>query len=85
MYLTCKDWKLDNFCFQCLVRQENCSQKRYIYFGSRAIAPEKNCPPTLILTLTLNKILTLTGGNFPLGQMSGHHLFYGLLMILFSK
>ena len=29
----------------------------------RKIAP----PPTLILTLTL------TGGNFPRGQLSGHH------------
>ena len=35
--------------------------------GSRAIAPEENCPPTIILTLTLNQTLTLTGGQFPRG------------------
>ena len=35
---------------------------------------EENCPPTLILTLTLNQALTLTGGNFPRGQLSGHRL-----------
>ena len=29
--------------------------------GSRTIAPKVNCPPTLILTLTLNQTLNLTG------------------------
>ena len=32
--------------------------------GSSTIAPEENCPPNLILTLTLNQTLTLTGGQF---------------------
>ena len=36
--------------------------------GSRTIAFEENCPPTLTITLTL----TLTGGNFPRGQLSRH-------------
>ena len=36
----------------------------YIWRGSRTIAPEENCPPTLILTLTLNQTQTLTGGQF---------------------
>ena len=40
--------------------------------GSRKIASEENCPPALILTLMLNQTLTLTGGNFPRGQFSGH-------------
>ena len=35
--------------------------------GSRTTAPEGNCPQSLKLTLTL------TGGNFPLGQLSGYH------------
>ena len=30
--------------------------------GSRIIALEENCPPTLTLTLTLTQTLTLTGG-----------------------
>ena len=30
-------------------------------------------PPTLILTLTLNQTLTLTGDTFSRGQLSGHH------------
>ena len=36
--------------------------------GSRTIAFEENCPPTLTITLTI----TLTGGNFPRGQLSRH-------------
>ena len=32
-----------------------------VFKSSRTIAPEENCPPTLILTLTLNQTLTLTG------------------------
>ena len=32
--------------------------------GSRTIAPEENCPTTLILTLTLNQTLTLTKRQF---------------------
>ena len=40
--------------------------------GPRTIAPEENCPPTPILTLTLNQTLTLPGGNLPRGQLSGH-------------
>ena len=35
--------------------------------SSSSIVPEENCPPTLILTLTLNQNLTLTEGQF-----SGH-------------
>ena len=38
--------------------------------GSRTIAFEENCPPTLTITLTLT--LTLTRGNFPRGQLSRH-------------
>ena len=37
--------------------------------GSRKIAPEENCPPALILTLILNQILTLTGGQFASGAI----------------
>ena len=40
--------------------------------SSRTIAPEGNYPPTLILTLTLNQTLTLIGGQFFSGQLSGH-------------
>ena len=35
-----------------------------LYFGSRKIALEEKLPPALILTLTLNQTLTLTGGQF---------------------
>ena len=41
----------------------------YVRDGSRAIIPEKNCPPTLILSLILTQILTVTGGQFPLGAI----------------
>ena len=43
---------------------------------SGTISPEENClsPPNLNLTLTRTQSLTLTGGNFPRRQMSGHHL-----------
>ena len=40
-----------------------CKRRRY-EDGSRATAPEENCPPALILTLTLTQ--TLTGGQFSL-------------------
>ena len=33
------------------------------------LPPEENCPPTLILTLTLNQTLTLTGGQFSSGAI----------------
>lgn len=40
---------------------------------SRTIEPKKKLPPTtLILTLTVSETLTLTGGDFPRGQFSGH-------------
>ena len=35
----------------------------HISNGSRTIVPEKNCPPTLKLTLTLTRTQTLTGGG----------------------
>ena len=35
--------------------------------GSRTVAPGENCPPALILTLTLNQTLTLIGGAIFLG------------------
>ena len=41
----------------------------YIKNGSRKIAPEKNCPPALILTLILNQTLTLTGTQFSSGAI----------------
>ena len=37
--------------------------------GSRTIAPEEHCPPTLILTIILNQTLTLTGGQFSSGAI----------------
>ena len=37
--------------------------------GSRTIAPEEDCLPTLILTIILNQTLTLTGGQFSLGAI----------------
>ena len=37
--------------------------------GSRTSATEENCPPTLILTLTLNQTLTLTGAQFYSGAI----------------
>ena len=40
--------------------------------GSRTIAPEKNCPPTLTLTLILTQTLNLIGVNFPWEQLSRH-------------
>ena len=40
-----------------------------VFAGSRTIAPEENCPPTLILTLTLNQTLILTGGQFSSGAI----------------
>ena len=36
--------------------------------GSRKTVPEENCPPTLILILTLNQTLTLTRGSVFLGR-----------------
>ena len=41
----------------------------YVRDGSRTIIPEKNCPPTLILSLILTQILTVTGGQFSLGAI----------------
>ena len=41
--------------------------------GSRTIATEENCSPTLTLTLTLSQTLSKEGGeggNFPPGQLS---------------
>ena len=35
----------------------------YVKDSSRTIAPEENCPSNLVLTLTLNQTLTLTGGG----------------------
>ena len=57
----------------------------YVTFGSRTIAPQESCPPTLILTLTLNQTLTLTGGNFPRGQLSGHRYFHIIILICFFQ
>ena len=37
--------------------------------GSRKIDPEENCAPTLILTLTLNQTLILTGAQFSSGAI----------------
>ena len=46
--------------FTCLLNKEslNVIDVNIIYW---TIAPEENCPPTLILTLTLNRTLTPTG------------------------
>ena len=41
----------------------------YVRDGSRTIVPEKNCPPTLILSLIQTQIITVTGGQFPLGAI----------------
>ena len=42
--------------------------------GSWTIAPGENCPPTLVLTLTLNQTLPLTGGIiFFEGSCPGTH------------
>lgn len=43
--------------------------KRYVTYGSRTIAPEANYPPVLILTLTPNQTLTLTGVQFSSGAI----------------
>ena len=40
--------------------------------GSRTIAPEKNFPQILALTLELIQTLTPTRGNFLWGELSGH-------------
>ena len=45
------------------------SPKNKTFNGSRTIAPERNCPPTLTLTQTL----TLTGGNCP-DTLSIYHI-----------
>ena len=45
-----------------------------VVVGSRAIAPEENYPLTQILTL--NQTLTLTGGNFPWGQLPAYYCCY---------
>ena len=34
-----------------------------VHNGSKTIVPEENCPPTVILILTLNQTLTLTVGR----------------------
>ena len=48
----------------------------FTHVGSRKIALEENCPPTLKLILTLTQ--TLLGGNFPRGQLSGYlHIIVG--------
>ena len=39
----------------------------HILEGSRTIAPEENCSPTLKLTLTVTQTLTLTGEQFSSG------------------
>ena len=41
----------------------------FISSGSRTIAPKENWPPTP--ELTLSQTLTLAGGDFPWGQLSG--------------
>ena len=46
------------------------------------LSPEANCPPTIILTLTLKQTLILTGGNFPRGQLSGHRFRFCLRIFL---
>ena len=47
------------------------SSKYYAYViqGSRTIAAEENCAPTLILTLTLDQNLILTGGQISSGAI----------------
>ena len=35
----------------------------HVIYGSKTIAPGENCPPTLILTLTLKQTLALNGGQ----------------------
>ena len=43
--------------------------------GSETIATEENCPPDLMVTLSLIQTLSLTGGGgavFLGGQLSGH-------------
>ena len=44
-------------------------------------SPPRKLPPTLILTLTLNQTLTLTGGNFPWELLYGHQLIYTLVFL----
>ena len=41
----------------------------YVIQGSRTIAAEENCAPTLILTLTLDQSLILTGGQISSGAI----------------
>ena len=41
----------------------------YVIQGSRTIAAEENCAPTLILTLTLDQNLILTGGQISSGAI----------------
>ena len=52
--------------------------------GSRAMATEENCHPATKSTLTLTQTLTLTGGNFPRGKLSGYHdmLYFLIIQIL---
>ena len=42
--------------------------------SSRTIAPSPIPPLALILSLSLNQTLNLTGDNFPRGQLSEHQL-----------
>ena len=46
-------------------------------------SPPRKLPPTLILTLTLNQTLTLTGGvfSFPWELFYGHQLIYTLVFL----
>ena len=52
------------------------------YVGSRTIALEENCRRTLNLTLYLIQTLSLTGDNFPRGQLSRYQ--YVLKKLLFK-
>ena len=56
-----------------------------IYLGSRKIAPEENCPSALILTLMLNQILTLTGGQFSSGIIFRTPFIYNVTHYLLQK
>ena len=44
------------------IKKINQQQPRFYFYGSRTIAPEENCPPSL--TQPLTQTLTLPGGQF---------------------
>ena len=48
-----------------------CTEISWDGISSRAIAPMKNCPLTLKLTLTPSQTLTLPGGQFSCGAIVG--------------